>query len=381
MSMNRTLERTLLAAISLGAVVLTSCGTVKEVTGTKEVEYKSSRTVSPLEIPPGLSSVPIEPGNAIPGGTSAQKYAARGGQQAAASARVLPNPANARIERSGNVRWLVVDGDAEAVWGRIYEFWLQQGMVVAVNNPQTGVMETDWAERRTNITSDTVQALLSKAVGTQYSAGLRDKYRTRVERGTTPGTTDIYISHRGMVERLTADNAVDPLSTYWTTRPSDPELEIEMLRRMLVFLGVEPARAGTVVAAAAAAPASARASIGAGDGKQKVLTLQEPFDSGWRRVGLALDRTGFTVEDRDRSNGVYFVRYIDPDTDGGTAKKGFFSRLFSGKDKRDLDQFNYRVKVEAAGNATRVSVLDKAGAPEATGTGDRILTLLLDQLK
>ena len=47
-----------------------------------------------------------------------------------------------------------------------------------------------------------------------------------------------------------------------------------------------------------------------------VLTLDEPFDRAWRRVGLALDRVGFTVEDRDRAKGLYYVRYVDPKTDG-----------------------------------------------------------------
>jgi len=378
--MKRTLRNLPLLALVLGAIGLSACGTVKEVTGTKEVDYKSSRTVSPLEVPPDLTSVPVDSGSNIPGGASARAQAASGAQQGSTSAKMLPAPSNVRMERDANSRWLVVDGKPEAVWSKIYEFWLQQGFAVAVNNPQTGVMETDWAERRTNQTSDAIQRVLSKAVGTQFSAGLRDKYRTRIERGAMPGTVEIYVSHRGMVERLANDNYVDPLSTYWTTRPNDPDLEIEMLRRMIVFLGVSAPKAATVVAAATSTPAPSRATIADGPNKHKELTLlQEPFDSGWRRVGLALDRIGFTVEDRDRSAGLYFVRYIDPDLD--SQKKGFLSKLFGSKSKRDLDKYNYRVKVEGAGNNTVVSVQDRTGAPEATGTGDRILNLLLEQLK
>jgi hypothetical protein len=53
--------------------------------------------------------------------------------------------------------------------------------------------------------------------------------------------------------------------------------------------------------------------------------VDEGFDRAWRRVGLALDRAGFTVEDRDRTQGIYFVRYIND----ATETKGFFSKLFS----------------------------------------------------
>jgi outer membrane protein assembly factor BamC len=117
-----------------------------------------------------------------------------------------------------------------------------------------------------------------------------------------------------------------------------------------------------------------------GDDGMRTLALEDQFDRAWRRVGLALDRVGFTVEDRDRSQGLYYVRYIDPQLDNKTADKpGLLSRLFS-SDKPKLDQFRIQVKDDSK-NGCNVNVLAKDGKQETSDTAGRILTLLYDQLK
>jgi outer membrane protein assembly factor BamC len=119
-----------------------------------------------------------------------------------------------------------------------------------------------------------------------------------------------------------------------------------------------------------------------GDDGKRTLALEDQFDRAWRRVGLALDRVGFTVEDRDRSQGLYYVRYIDPQIDNKTAEKpGILSRLkFWGDDKPKLDQFRIQVKDDTK-NGCNVNVLAKDGKQETSETAGKILTLLYDQLK
>ncbi len=46
--------------------------------------------------------------------------------------------------------------------------------------------------------------------------------------------------------------------TAWQPRPADPDLEAEMLRRLMVRLGVAEERARTAVASAGKAPERAR---------------------------------------------------------------------------------------------------------------------------
>jgi outer membrane protein assembly factor BamC len=124
------------------------------------------------------------------------------------------------------------------------------------------------------------------------------------------------------------------------------------------------------------------------DGGGSVLRLQEQFSRAWRRTGLALDRVGFTVEDRDRSRGLYFVRYVDPESDlRGKEEKGFFSKLAfwsSDDDKRDQSRDGYLVSLIGGRDGdenTQVVVLNKDGERDGSPTADRILSLLHEQLR
>jgi outer membrane protein assembly factor BamC len=261
----------------------------------------------------------------------------------------------------------------------VKDFWQEIGFIVNVEVPEAGVMETDWAENRAKIDDGWIRRTLGRALDTLYSTGERDKFRSRLERGAA-GTTEIYVSHRGMEEVYT-NSAKD--STKWQPRKADPELEAEMLRRLMTRFGVQEARAKQQVASAAEAP---RASLAKQSGGGKLL-LNEQFDRAWRRVGLALDRVGFTVEDRDRSKGLYFVRYIDPETDVKTTEvnPGFFGKMVSGlkfwgnSPVKKNEQYQIAVRDIDAG--AEVNVLTKEGRQEASATSDRILTLLYDQLK
>ncbi len=289
---------------------------------------------------------------------------------------MLPEQDNARVERAGTQRWLVVKGEPDQLWPVVKEFWQEIGFIVNIEMPEAGVMETDWAENRARIPDGFIRNTLGKLLDQVYSTGERDKFRTRLERGAQPGTTEIYISHRGMEEVYT-NREQD--QTKWQPRPSNPELEAEMLRRMMVRLGVQEERAKTVLAGAQAPPVRATLQKG-GDGA--TLALNEQFDRAWRRVGLALDRVGFTVEDRDRSKGIYFVRYIDPEIDNKTAEKGLaFQLQFSGSSSDKQKQEQYRVLVKDAGERAEVNVLNKEGVREQSATANRILTLLYEQLK
>lgn len=357
----------LLAAVSVGA-----CQTIAEK---RKIDYKATRTLPPLDIPPDLAAPEGAAGPAAgPGGATYSGYAGGGGQKKPGTEDVLPVYDGMRLERTGQMRWLVVKLPAEQLWPRVREFILDRGLVIDQENPQTGVLETDWAENRARVGTGT-QKLLAKALGTLYSTGLRDKYRIRLERGREPGTTEVYLTHRGMIETLIGNDPSGTGETRWQPRPSDPELEAEMLRLLMTSLGMKEEKAAGMVAAAVETPAPERARLVRGDGGV-YLALQEDFERAWRRVGLVLDRSSFTVEDRDRSRGIYYVRYIDPDA---PKKKGWFRRLFSKKQPEPTNE--YQIVLKGGETATRVDVLTKEGAPEQSRTSERILTLLHEQLK
>jgi len=272
----------------------------------------------------------------------------------------------------------VVKGTPQQVWPVVRDFWQEGGFIVNIEVPEAGVMETDWAENRAKIDEGGARGFLGKLLDTVYSTGERDKFRTRLENGSQPGTTEIYISHRGM-EEVYISIAQDNKETRWQPRKPDPNLEAMMLGRLMTRFGVEEARAKSQVTTAGVT-VQPRATLSRGtDGG--TLALDDQFDRAWRRVGLALDRVGFTVEDRDRSKGLYFVRYIDPKLDTKTEEKGWFSRVFTwgSSDKPKAEQ--YRIEVKDIASGSQVKVLNKDGAQESSEAAGRILALLYDQLK
>jgi len=281
-----------------------------------------------------------------------------------------------RIERSGTQRWLVVNRSPQVLWPEIKDFWQESGFLLNIDSPETGVMETDWAENRAKIPQDFIRRSLGKVLDSLYSTGERDKFRTRLERAAD-GSTEIYISHRGAQEELVG---TEKDRTVWTARPSDPELEAEFLSRLMVRLGAEKERAKDKVMMVPEQQAKAKLIK---NEDMTALEADEGFDRLWRRVGLALDRVGFTVEDRDRSQGLYYVRYVDQDSDakGKSAEKGFFSRLFSSNEEKDKKAQRYRILVKAVGDKSQVSVLGSDGKLEKSATSEKILSLLYAQLK
>jgi outer membrane protein assembly factor BamC len=358
--------------------------------GTEAIEYKSATKLPPLEVPPDLTKPGGDNRYAVPDlptsstATYSQYNQERTGKVRAGPAEVLPTSDSVHMERAGSERWLVVKGDPDKLWPVVREFWQENGFVLRIDNPEAGIMETDWAENRAKIPDDIIRQTLGKVIDGMYSTGERDKFRTRMERGKTPGTVEIYITHRGMVEELTGSGVTKETdSSKWTPRPSDPTLEAEFMSRLMVRLGVEEERAKAMVAAGRPQD---RAKIVNGSSGASALELDEPFDRAWRRVGVALDRSGFTVEDRDRSKGLYFVRYIDPNVDGGTkGSEGFLSKLAFWKkdpviDLTKLPQYQVQIK-ESKGDASEVKVLGKDGAPEASDTSRKILGVLYNQLK
>jgi outer membrane protein assembly factor BamC len=254
------------------------------------------------------------------------------------------------------------------------EFWTSNGFVLVTDAPDVGIMETEWAVNRAKLPQDFIRKTLGKVLDSLYSTGERDKFRTRVERNAQGGV-EIYITHRGMIENY-ADAQKD--RTIWQPRPSDPELEIEFLRRLMVKLGTSPDSAKTATAVVAAADTGSQVSSLNG---QPVIALADNLDRAWRRTGVALDRSGFTVEDRDRSAGVYFVRYVAAGT--SAEPTGFLGRLFSSKKDTPSTLTKYQIKLTSSGeNQSTLRVLTASGQPESSAQdAERILKLIAAELR
>jgi outer membrane protein assembly factor BamC len=360
----------------------------------EKVDYSSAAAKSkPLEVPPDLSQLNRDARYRTQGGVvSASAVAAPGaaGPAAAAPAAVPVVALNAagdlRIERQGQLRWLVASQTPESLWPRVRAFWEANGFVIEVEDAAAGVMETNWNENRAKLPKDAARNLLGGLLKSFFDTGERDRFRSRIER--TAGGSEVYISHRS-VQEVFSDQTRE--QTTWRAGPNDPDLEAEMLSRLMVALGATQEAARTAVAAApagaASAPGTSAAAAGTAPPRARLISaagtaaleVDESFDRAWRQVGLALDRSGFTVEDRDRAGGLYYVRYVDPKT-AGQEEPSFWARMF-GNTSNPLAPVRYRVALKSDDRKTTVSVLTSAGGTDVGENGQRIVERLLTELR
>ena len=368
---------TTLCVLTLVTAGLVAC---KSVTSSDTVDYKSSGAVRGpnLSYPPDLITAQADRRYIVQDGTATMsEYSSAVKKTAQIKANVMTGIPGMRIARDGERRWLVVDKPAPELYPQVKDFWQENGFLLTVDSPSTGIMETDWAENRAKIAQDWIRSTIGSALDSIYDTGERDKYKTRLE-VIKPDETEIYITQKGAIEKCVTDTTGSCLYTIWTPRPNDPELEAAFLARLMERLGMTQAQAKALVSAPLGEKILKARLVQEGVNTAHI-EMVSGFDRAWRDTGLALDRSNFSVEDRDRANGIYFVRYVNPKDLGDT--KGFFTNLFSSKDDSSMKAKKYRVVVKSTGdNSSSVYVQNADGAPENTAAGLQLLTLLTEQL-
>lgn len=383
-------NRALRAAAVVSAIAaLTGCNALGVNFGDEKVQYETSTSRAPLEVPPDLNTVTNNDRFAVPSRpriVSANAEAAKARMDAEARgdqpSQVLPETDYAKVVRDGQFRYVHVAVSPDRVWPLLQDFWASVGLAVKYQDAKTGIIQTEWAENKANLPKDIIRATIGRALDVVYDTGTRDQYRARMERAED-GTTNIFITHRQMVEVLKGRQEE---STIWQPGPSDPELEAVMLTRLAQMLETEfnpkakpeEQKALEQLAAVKYSPMS-HIEEGA-DGKPVAVVIDEPFDRAWRRVGVALDRGGFEVTDRDRSQGLFMINYLDPDYEQQKkSEQGFFANLFSNAEA--VDPVPYRIRLTPDGETTRVTVTGEDGRADTTGVAPRILTLIGEQTR
>ncbi len=380
-----TIKRLFFLALPL---VLWACssGSWNKILPDKKVEYKREVVADKhLEVPPDLTSSRID--NRIPGleggGSASYSDYTQARQQGGpvgvrpTAGRVLPEEPDIKVMREGQDRWLVVKAPPQAVWDKIVDFWQENGILLDKMDPQAGFMETSWLENRADIANDPVTDFVRKAFDGLYGAATRDRYRVRIEPGEEPGTTEVYLTHFGMEQDFSKNASGEEEQIYWKIRPRDPGLEAVMLRKLMAYLGYTEQQAKAKLAAAQEFQ-GIRSHMD--KGKERLgLIIDAPYSQSWRLLGLALDRIGFVVEDRDRSAGNYYVRYSDPTA--GSKQGGWLSKLAFWRSNAPPDEEKlFLVHLEPQGDASRVTIHDEEGRLLLDDTALRILTMIQERL-
>lgn len=373
-----------LTAVVLISLGLASCTSVREtLSGENAIDYKSATRTDPLSVPPDLTQAAADPRYRAPatGSTTLSQFESLSkGQNAGAGSdgltkvAVLPSYPGMEVKRDGNFRWLVVDQSPDVLFPKIEEFWYQNGFSLDVIDPKAGIMITNWAENRAKIPENALRELLKSVLDTVWDSGERDKFRTILER-VGDNKTEIFISHDHMVQKDFGGNLQED-SIAWVAGREDPGLNAAMLSRLMVYLGedVEQARKQMAQAEAQKLQPTVINNV-ASDG---TITIEQPFEMAWRRVGLALDAGNFAVDDRNRSAGDFYVRYVDTDTGRKRDEPGFFSKLFGSDGPPPATQF--RLHLEGEGDKTVVSVYNENGQRLNDETAVRMLTVLSERL-
>lgn len=349
-------------------------------------DYRQSSVSQPLEVPPDLTASTIDDTLVVPeinpaGSASLSAYAEeRGGPQTQQTAAVLPSQPGITMQQDGNQRWLVISANADQVWPKAREFWTSNGFALKRADPTIGIMETDWVENRADIPQDGLRGLLKQYLDVLYSAPSRDKFRTRLERSADGQNTDVFLTHYGVEEVAVGGTSASATNTYtWQRRPSSPELEAEMLKRLAVYLGASERRAEARQAQASATPTGPRTRLFEEGGESQLL-INEDYSSAWRLVGLALDGSNYAVEEQNRSQGLYVVEYRDPEQENQDSKdKGWLSSLaFWRSDKTEAPPVGarYRVRLAGQGEQTVVVVRDSSDRPDASVGAKQVLDVL-----
>ncbi|HIU73747.1 MAG TPA: outer membrane protein assembly factor BamC [Candidatus Aphodousia faecipullorum] len=377
-------------------IALSACSSLSDTFSQETIQYETSDSRAPLEIPPDMNSVPMSDRYSVPTRPqtvwASQQQAEQNAEQgnSAPVSQVLPVGEVAQIMREGNNRWIHVNLPPEQVWPIVQDFWNTVGLTLARQDASVGVMETNWAENRAKLPQDIIRATLGKVIDMVYSTGERDQYRARLERSETGGT-DIYVTHRSMVEvvkNISGDND----TTVWQPGPTDPEMEAEMITRLSQRINAEfdphavaaskQEHQKQVEELAAYQPTESISQLEQGaDGVATSIFIKEGFERAWRRVALAIDRMGFTVEDRDRSRGFFLVRYLDEQyEEEQRSQQGFWKNVFSRDTPVEAPQYVIYLQ-PISETETRVHMLGPDGKADTTGVAPKILTLLSEQTR
>lgn len=371
-------------ACALLLASLVGCSSIEGALSSNKVDYRTSaRQTKGLDIPPDLTQLARDGRAQVQDGVVSASSMQQTAVSAPAIAKLDTEVALAKvgdlsIERDGNMRWLRTSLTPEQLWPQLRSFWEDLGLKLALDQAQLGVMETDWAENRAKVPASGLSKFLGSYATGLFSSGERDMYRTRVER-SSKGTL-VYISHKGLME---VPDSVAKDTYHWAARPSDPQLEAAMLSRLMLKLGGKEEAADLKSAATDQKPATTIPSSNIGQARSLTnvpasIQVKDGFDRAWRRVGQSLDRNGFTIEDRDRVQGLYFLRYADP-TKAGKEEPSFFAKLFGAK--TDVSLGRYRVSVKSQGETSTVQVLDDKSVVQTDDIAKRIISLMMDDLK
>ena len=342
--------------------------------GGKKSSSKEPRDSQSLEVPPELSQPQTSDAMTIPVVTPQQTKSgsSQGYQQVVVNTALLPDTTGARIKQEGGIRWLEVESSPEIIWQESQGFFRNIGFEISNEDPKLGIFDTGWLSNRAYREVGFWRSLFGEVAVT----GLKDRYRVRLERTDNPNVTRMYLSHQGLIEDVYEEVQRDNISRFWRWRPNDPELEAETLKRFLVFRGMDEEQAEQVTKPKAPVERARLENVSNG----QIVVVNDNFAHTWRHAGVAIDRLGLTVTDRNRSEGLYYIEMSDAFIEQHKEEPGLMKKWF-GNDDEKKSTTTFVIKVTQQQDETWVSLHDQKGQLDNSDLAKKLNELLYKQLR
>lgn len=353
----------------LAALLLTACssGNISDLIPDRRPDYRQSRMNNALEVPPDLKAASPNDSLAIPDFDPATiaSYSAYAQDNAVRDKRgfiqVLPELYGVQVvENAGELPYITVQSDASSAWQAVQRYWYNNGIRLKVSDPAVGLMETDWLENKSDLPSTGFSGLLNSLLGFVSDSGKRDRYRIRFSREGDAQTRVTILYSRA--EERASGNPKDPDGYVWTQTDNDsPELQLEMTRRIAIFISAELRRAQAVQQGNSGVAARSRL-VQSGD--LAGLAIPGSYEQAWRTLGIGLDRASFRILADTYANGTYEVRY-EPQADEAQKQGSFWQRLWGGKAApKGRERPVYLVRLARDG-AQNIAVVQSPGGQSA----------------
>lgn len=354
------------------AALLVACST------SEDKRYLDASLGSNLELPPDLSEFKEDSRFELPAGISGAESTAKG------KVPVLARVDSLRLEGSGDLYWLSVEEPVDNLYQLIKNFWFSEGYRLMTDEPVIGIMQTEWVLTEQGPSDASNSWFKSLFVGENLAAS-QDQYRTRVELDQTENVSRIYIAHRG-TERgyyVTLGDAQKKDfddDNQWHFRQPEPELEVEMLSRLMIFLGLQEAEVEQQVADAKLFKPRAFQRMDSAE-QSPYLIVKDPYQIAWNRVYHQLERMNFEIEKAEFESGLLgegAITVIAQVTES-QEEKGLFS--FFSNSGETVEKEIVLVLTEVTHELTRVMIQTRARDVDTSPAGAAFLDLLYKKIR
>ena len=341
-----------------------------------DYRYADPSVGQSLELPPDLAGVQVESKFELPAAISGDNETAKD------KIPVLAKVQSVQLEGSGDLYWLQVDESVDNLYQLVKNFWASEGYRLNVDEPVIGIMQTEWIYKSEGGEEES-SSWFGQLFTTEDLAATQDQYKTRIERSETNNLNRIYIAHRGtefkyvLNEGAARKEAIN--DSEWNFRQPEPELEIEMLARLMIYLGLQQDDVEQQRGSVKLFKPRASLYVDADEGSP-YLILNDVYQIAWNRVFHQLERMNFEIIDSEFKSGLSGegVIYVNAPTVDIETSEGFFN--FQSEEKEGPMRFTL-VFSEETNQSTRLIIEDETGEFDTSPAGSQFLNPLYQKIK